>query len=425
MNRVLTFAVLVALMAASCGDADGDGEAAVSLIAGADRVAAASADPRLAGEAVTAFGNDLFSAVRDLPESGGLNVVVSPASVAIALAMLEPGVADDGVQALHELLRIDDREAFHASMNALEQNLEARGPEPAHNEGEDQGELTLRISNAAYLQAGYPFRRAYIDSVTSTYGPVLNEVDFSTDPDAIARRINDFVAAETKGRIGDLVPDGTLNKATVLALVNALYLKASWFDVFDADATEDGIFTLADGEEISAPMMHGFGDSSARGDRWTGATKSYVGGLSAQFILPDEGSFDAVAADLAAVFADYEANRTSGATLVVPRFQSRFRSDLPQPLRALGLGPLFDERGQLIGIAGDDRMVLDQAIHETFVAMDEEGTEAAAATVLTAVAVGGPLEPPVPVVLDRPFLFRILDSETGATLLLGQILRPR
>lgn len=427
MNRLLVVVVLGALMAAACGDAGGVGEgvAEVSLLSGADRIAAeASADPSVAGEAITAFGNDLFSAVRALPASDGLNVVVSPASVAIALAMLEPGAVDNGLDALDELLRIDDREVFHASMSALEQNLEARGPERAHNEGEDPGELTLSIANAAYFQAGYPFKQAYVDGVTSTYGPVLNEVDFSTDPDAIARRINDFVAAETKGRVTDLVPDGALSVDTVLALVNALYLKASWLSVFDVDATDDGTFTLFDGSETSVPLMHGFSDSSARGDQWVGATKSYVGGLGAQFILPDEGRFEEVAADLASVFADYEANRTSGAELVAPRFESRFHTDLPEPLRALGLSPLFDERGQLRGIAEDDRLVLDRAIHETFVAMDEEGTEAAAATVLTAVAVSGPVTPPVPVVLNRPFLFRIVDSQTGVTLLLGQVLQP-
>lgn len=425
MKRLLAVVVLGALVAAACGGGDGEGVAEVSLLSGADRISGeASGNPGVAGEAITAFGNDLFSAVRGLPDSDGQNVVVSPASVAIALAMLEPGAVDNGLDALDDLLRIDDRAAFHASMNALEQNLEARVPERAHNAGEDPGELTLSIANAAYLQAGYPFNRAFVDAVSSTYGPVLNEVDFSTNPDAVARQINDFIAEETKGRITDLVPDGALRTDTVLALVNALYLKASWLSVFDVSATKDGTFTLSDDSETSVPLMHGFSDSSARGDRWVGATKSYVGGLSAQFILPDEGRFDEVAADLAAVFTDYDANRTSGAELVLPRFQSRFHADLPEPLRALGLGPLFDERGQLRGIAEDDRLVLDQAIHETFLAMDEEGTEAAAATVLTGVAVSGPPKPPVAVVLDRPFLFRIADSETGATLLLGQIFNP-
>jgi len=170
--------------------------------------------------------------------------------------------------------------------------------------------------------------------------------------------------------------------------------------------------------------MQGFGDSSAKGDHWVAATKSYVGGLAAQFILPDEGHFDEVAADLAGVFADYDADRTSGAQLVVPRFESRFHVELPEALRRLGLGALFDEEAQLLGIAPDERLKLDEALHETFIALDEEGTEAAAATIITGVVTSGPLTPPVPVVLDRPFLFRIIDMQTGVTLFVGQIVDP-
>lgn len=397
----------------------------MSLLVGKDRAAPEStADPRIAGEAITAFGADLFGAVRALPAGDGPNVVVSPASVAIALAMVEPGAVNGGRAALREVLRIDDPDAFHASMNALEQDLEARGPAPAHNEGEAAGELTLSVAKAAYLQIGYPFNQSYVDAVTTAYGAVLNGVDFSTHPDGVAHAINDYVAIETRDRITALVPDGALTVETVLALVNALYLKSSWLSTFDADATEDGTFTLLDGGKTSVPLMHGYGDSSARGERWVGATKSYVGGLSAQFILPDEGHFDEAAADLADIFAEYDGHRTSGTELVAPRFESRFHADLPEPLRALGLGSLFDQRGQLRGIAPDDRLTLDKAIHATFIAMDEEGTEAAAATVITAVAVSGPPSPPVPVVLDRPFLFRIVDSQTGVTLLLGQVLDP-
>lgn len=397
----------------------------MNLLLETDRAAPdAGAAPDIAAGAITAFGVDLFAAVRSLPASDGANVVVSPASVAIALAMVEPGAVRAGSAALREVLRIDEPQAFHQSMNALEQHLEARQPEPANNAGEDLGELALRIANAAYLQRGYPFQQSYVDAVATSYGPVLNEADFSIDPDAVAREINEFVAAETRDRVTDLVGDGDLSHNTIIALVNALYLTASWLSVFTPGATRDGPFTLLGGKEIEVPLMYGFGDSSARGDRWVGATKSYVGRLTAQFILPDAGSFDDIVANPAGVFAEYEANRTSGAELIVPRFESRFHVDLPDALRSLGLGVLFDEDGQLLGIAHDKRLRLDRVIHETFVAVDEEGTEAAAATVVTAHVVSKPSIPPVRVVLDRPFLFRILDTQTGATLLLGQILDP-
>ena len=170
-------------------------------------------------------------------------------------------------------------------------------------------------------------------------------------------------------------------------------------------------------------MMHGFSKSSARGDGWVAATKPYVGQLAAQFILPDEGRFDEVAADLDTVVAEFEAGRSPGAELAVPRFETRFTAELSVSLKALGLDALY-RKGHLLGIADDPTLVLVAAVHETFLAMDEKGTEAAAATVLVAEATSGSAAPPVPVVLDRPFLFRIYDQSTGATLFLGRILDP-
>ena len=423
--------VIVALtaFALACGEADDDDTGSTSTApSGVPPVAlevaarqTPNADPSTAGHAIAAFGADLFSAARSLTPIPG-NVTVSPASVAVALAMVEPGAVGDAQAQLRALLRIDDPQAFHASMNALERNLEARVPEP-FNEGDDPGEITARIANAAYLQQGYPFRADYLEAVGTNYGPVLHEVDFMSDPDAVAHEINTFVADATNERITDLVGDGVIKPETVLALVNALYLKASWLQTFEHGDTVDDTFTNLEGDALSVPMMHGHSDSSARGDGWIGATKQYVGGLSAQFILPDDGRFDDIAANLPDVFAEYDANRTSGAELAMPRFETRFNTELSAALGKLGLTGPFVEGG-LLGIADDPRLVIDQVIHETFVAMDEEGTEAAAATVVLMFPTSGPLLPPVPVTLDRPFLYRIIDDQTGAVLFIGQIVDP-
>ena len=252
---------------------------------------------------------------------------------------------------------------------------------------------------------------------------MVRAVDFVADPDAVAHEINRFVEEATADRIKDLVGDGVLRADHVLALVNALYLKASWLSVFEEAMTEEGRFHRRSGAPVTVPMMHGFSGASARGDGWVAATKHYVGGLAAQFVLPDEGRFDEVAADIAGVVTEFDRRATKGATLVVPRFTTRFRAPLDGPFKALELDSLFED-GQLMGVANDPTLRLDVALHEAFVAMDEEGTEAAAATVLVAAAVSAPLEPPVPVVLDRPFLFRIFDGQSGATLFLGRILDP-
>ena len=382
--------------------------------------AAPSDSPGLAGKSITEFGLDLFAQVRS--NDVGANITVSPASVAIALAMVEPGTVDAAREQIRTLLRIDDPTAFHASMNALEQDLEARTP-GTYGEGDDPGEVTVDVANAAFLQQGYPFEADYLDTVGSNYGPVLREVDFGPDPDRVAHEINDFVADATNDQIVDMIADGTIKPDTVLALVNALYLKASWLETFDEAATTNHPFTLLDGTTVDVAMMNGTSSSSASGDGWVAATKSYVGGVSAQFILPDEGRFDEIAANLPAVLTDYELNRTTGTDLSVPRFETRTSTELSPALNTLGLTAPYGSGG-LLGIANDPGLVIYSVIHEAFVAMDEDGTEAAAATVVLFFPVSGPPSPPVPVVLDRPFLYRIIDDTSGATLFVGQITDP-
>ncbi len=377
-------------------------------------------DGTVAGEAITAFASDILGAAR--AEGGDENLTLSPTSIAIALAMVEPGAVGDAQTQFRDVLHIDDPAAFHASMNALEQNLESRLPSDFGGDG-DGGELTLRIANASYLQRGYPFEATYLDTIGSNYGPVLNEVDFRSNPDAVAHDINDWVSDQTEERITDLIADGVLTIDTVLALVNALYMNASWMEPFPAAGTTDATFTLLDGTELEVPLMSGRGDTSASGDGWVGATKNYTGGLYIQFILPDEGRFDEIADNLSTVLADYEKGQTGGASLGVPRFESRTSLELTPPLKALGLTAPY-ENGNLLGIANDQRLVVDQVIHETFIAIDEEGTEAAAATAVIAGVTSAPVIEPIPVVLDRPFLYRITDRETGTTLFMGQILDP-
>ncbi len=436
-TRSTTVLVLLtcAALITSCGASDGgdatettdssavspdDDAATDSAIVPVSERAAPAAGTDLAGSAITDFGVDLFIETRS--SDTGTNVTVSPASVAIALAMLEPGTVDDAQEQMRALLRIEDPVAFHASMNALQLDLESRTPGDYGDES-DPGEVTVDVANAAYLQRGYPFEPDYLDTVGTNYGPVLREVDFRPDPDAVAHEINDFVADATNDRIVDLIGDGVIMPDTVLALVNALYLEASWLEPFDETATTEAPFTLLDGTDVDVDLMNGSSTSSASGDGWVSATKSYVGGLSTQFILPDEGRFDEIAANLSAVLAEADQNRTGGADLSVPRFETRTSTELTEVLNALGLTAPYSTGG-LLGVAGDPTLAIDQVIHEAFVAMDEQGTEAAAATVVLAYATSGPATPPVPVILDRPFIYRIVDDVSGATLFIGQITDP-
>jgi serpin B len=391
------------------------------ILTQAEQVAAPKeADTTVAGDAVTAFGYDVLGALGTEAPDG--NLIVSPLSIVAALALLEPGASGAAQTELRAALHVTDAGAFHASLSALEQRLVALEAQ-RYNADDKPGELTVRLANAAYLQQGYPFEQTYLNRVGELYGPQLHGVDFTADPDAVAHEINAFIAEVTKDRIKDLVKDGVLTTDTVLALVNALYFKASWLEVFDKSATVDGDFTRRDGSTVSVPLMHGRSFRSARGDGWVAASKAYVGGLWVDFLLPDEGRYDQVAGALDTAFAELDATGAKGAELAVPRFETRRPSDLGPALRALGIRTAFEE-GNLRGIADDPRLRLDEALHQTFVAMDEEGTEAAAATVLTAEATSGSTIEPVPVILDRPFFFRIIDPISHATLFVGRVLDP-
>ena len=382
-----------------------------------------TASSSTAGQAVEAFGHDVLTSAMAIADPAD-NVVVSPLSIAIALAMLEPGATGTARTQLRALLRIDDPAAWHTSMNALEQALESRVAElSSPDDQQDPGEFVARVANAAFVQPGYPFLPDYLDVVGTNYGAVIEELDFFTDQTAAAQRINEFVAEGTDDHITDLVSESDIRPETVLALVNALLLRASWQTDFEQSATADDDFVRLDGSAVTLPLMHGSSDRSARGDGWVAASKRLMGEIRLDVVLPDEGRFEAVSGDLADVFDVFDLNSTSGSVLVVPRFEARVDIPLTDLLLDLGLTAPFEE-GNLLDIAGDPKLVLDEALHQSWLSIDESGIEAAAATVLVMIATSAPALQPVPVVLDRPFLFRIVDESSSATLFSGRIMDP-
>ncbi len=374
------------------------------------------------GAGVSDFVLDLFAKLA-LKTGATENVSCSPLSVAIALAMVEPGAVGDAQAQLRDLLRIDDPMLFHAGMNALEHSLESRQSTFPSGDGEgDPGEIVVRVANAAYIQIGYPLTDQYLDTVGRNYGPVLSNVDFSTDPDGVVGEINSFVASETNDRITDVLSPGAINPDTVLALVNALYMKASWESMFEADRTQETSFTTLTGDSVNVAMMNGRSSTSASGDGWVGASKNYVGDLVAQFVLPDTDRFDEIAAFLPDAFAELSKPNNNGTDFAMPRFETRLNTTLDETLKAQGLIAPYSPGG-LTGIADDTRLVIDKVAHETYVAFDEDGTEAAAATVVLMMPVSAPLDP-VTVTLNRPFYYRISDRTSGATLFIGQVTNP-
>lgn len=401
-----------------------DDDGAIVPVAVPDREVS-SDTPDIAGAAVAAFGWDIYLATAEQIDPDA-NAIVSPLSIATALGMLEPGANGDALEQLHAILRIDDPERWHASMSALEQSLEGRVAElPGGGAGEEQdpGEFDANIANGAFIQPGYPFRTEYLAAIGINYGAVIEELDFRADQEAAAERINTFIADATDDRITDLLSADDIDPATVLALVNALVLQASWQTRFDESVTTDHDFTLPDGSAVGIPLMDGRSDRSGRGDGWVAATKQLVGAVSFEAVLPDDGRFDEIAARIDEVFDEFDRSTNPAGRFAVPRFETRVNVALTEALQVMGLTAPFAP-GNLLGIADDPETVLDKALHETWLSVDESGIEAAAATVLLVMATSAPAEPPVDVVLDRPFLFRLVDDATGATLFVGRVMDP-
>jgi serpin B len=285
---------------------------------------------------------------------------------------------------------------------------------------------TVAIANRAYQEKTYSVVPTYAENLQKWFGAGIEPLDIQKDPTGATKHINGWVDDRTKGLISDLIPDGVINEATVLVLVNALYLKASWQTTFDPAATSDGTFTLLDGSTTTAPFMHdGSLDASAVfGDGYSAVDLPYASGdLSMLVIVPDAGNYAEIEAELGTDFVERVDAALAPATLdlAFPTFESESQIGLKDVIEGdLGITGLF-RSGGLDGI-GENIEVAD-AIHAAKIIVNEEGTEAAAATAIMMELTAMPADP-TPFTVDRPFLYVIRDNATGAVLFVGRVLDP-
>lgn len=250
-------------------------------------------------------------------------------------------------------------------------------------------------------------------------------MDFA-DSEPTRELINGWVDEQTETRIKNLLPPASLTSDTRLVLTNAIYFKANWLSQFDADDTEEGIFHAPAGDR-TVPMMHQtLSTAYAEGANYQALEMSYLSpDVRMLFVLPAEGEFEAVSGALDdAFFQEVRAGLSEhDATLTLPRFEFESENPLKAPLRTLGMQLPFEGDADFMGIAGGvEPLWIDQVYHKAFVAVDEEGTEAAAATAVVVTTESA--KPLAEISFDRPFLFAIYDEPTGQILFLGHLLDP-
>jgi serine protease inhibitor len=411
-----------------------------ALIAG---MAYGATESDLAATATNGLAVDLH---RQLA-TGNENLCVSPYSIESALAMTFAGADGETRTEMARVLHFPgDANAVPASLASLQRSLEEMSAKTkdlvkeAERSGGPSEPIMLTIANRLFAQKGYDFRESFLTLVKQNYGAAFEPLDFVTNASGATQHINQWVADQTRDRIRDLIPANALNKMTRLVLANALYLKAPWADSFSEKATQLEPFHVRGGAPVAVPTMRKeapFGFAKREG--FIAVSLPYVGNdLQFLVLLPDDiNGLRALESKLtASMLAECAKLETrEEVDLHLPKFKFEPPTiALAEKLQALGMKSAFDiPRGSanFDGIAPrkpNDYLYISNVFHKTFIAVDEKGTEAAAATavvMMRATAMAGPKPKPIEVKVDRPFVYAIQHVPSGVCLFLGRVTDPR
>jgi serpin B len=287
----------------------------------------------------------------------------------------------------------------------------------------------MTVANALWGQQGYPFLATFLDALAENYGAGMNLVDFSTDPGAARSAINTWVAGQTNGKIQNLVPPRLIDRSTRLVLTDAIYFDAAWARPFPKDQTCSGEFTLLDGQKVGAEMMVQSGRFRyAEGGDYQVIELPYLGNEVAMVLaVPKQGKFRQLEGALTAKRAEAILQQLEPRTvnLTMPKFRYESEFALRKALAGMGMPVAFETAADFSGMDGKRDLYIGDVVHKALVRVDEEGTEAAAATAVVMELGAAPSASPVTLTVDRPFVFMIRDAGTGAVLFMGRVLDPR
>jgi serpin B len=379
----------------------------------------APAGGQTAAAAAAAFGADIYQVLAE----DAAEVVFSPASMAAALRMALSGARGQTAAELARALHLDglpDRE-----------DMTAGGPDsaPARPDGAPGGgSAAFRAPNTLWVQSGLPLRAEFTARLSQA---TLADADFAAAPEAARTEINRVIAAQTEGKIADLLPPGAITLLTRLVLASAVYLKAAWTQPFPERATADAPF-YPDGRDrpgLRVPMMRLTASQAyLRGDGYQAVLLPYRDISLAMAVMLPDGPLTALrpmvaAAGLGGLLAGAARHQVM---LALPRFRLEASFDLIPALRRLGVTEAFSRDADFSGITAAEPLQIGAVAHKAYIDVDEQGTEAAAATaVVIATRAAIRPSPPVTMIVDRPFLFAIIDTATGLPWFLGQVSRPR
>lgn len=375
---------------------------------------------------INKFGLDLGQHV-----SGGeykaANLIYSPLSATVALGMTYAGAKGQTASEMKTVLG-DTFAAgvFHTAANKLVRELASRATSTTAPNG-DTLKLELNLADSIFVDRTVTLQAPFLDVLSREYDSGVRRLDFIHAFEPARMTINDWVEEQTKDKIQDLLPMGSISDMTRLVLVNALYFYGSWAQPFPHGATQDAPFKALGGSSVQVPTMHIEKQFSyAKAEKFEVAELPYLSGMRMTIVLPADGEFEALRGQISEAWLTQTLSKLAPALLNVslPKFKMTAGSfSLTAGLKALGMQQAFTDDADFSGIATGIPLSISDVVQKAFIAVDEKGTEAAAATGVIVGTTSLPVDPPIPFHVDRPFLFFIRD-QNGVVLFSGHVVDP-
>ncbi len=363
------------------------------------------------------FAFDLYAKLR----AADGDVVFSPYSISTALAMTYAGARGETAEQMESVMHYSlGQEKLHHALGTMVDDLNDRG---------GRGKYELVVANRLWGERTRTFLPEFLELNKKFYGAGFELVDFKTDPEGARKKINDWCEQKTRDKIKAPVPKGVIKPITRLALANAIYFKGMWASQFDQADTKDREFHLDAANKASVPMMwqkEEFGYWS--GDGYSALELAYVGeDLSMVLLLPDEidGLAQLEETVTAAKFnlLTQMLSKTK-VDVLLPRFKIEFGQELSAALKQMGMTDAFDNSADFSGMDGTTALLIGAVIHQAMIDVNEEGTEAAAVTVVV-MDLKTSMPRQIQFHADHPFMFFIRDQATGSVLFMGRVMDPR
>ena len=355
----------------------------------------------------SAFALELYRVLA----TGDNNLFFSPYSISTSLSMAYCGARGKTEEEIGGTLH------FSLPPSALSSVVSTLNKELLQGNG-------LNMANSLWVQKGHPLTPSFINIMKEGYGAPSHTVDFSSSPTFAREEINAWVKEETAGKIEELIPSDGIDSTTSLALTNTICFQGTWQYRFQPLPDEPIDFHLLDGTTAKAPMMSVTASMEyMQGEGYQAVVLPYEEGLSMLILVPDQGVFRAFQDSLSGekVTSILAALEKQTVTVTMPEFEYASGFRLRKALESLGMKAPFSSEADFSGMS-KDALYIDEVFHKAFVHVDEQGTEAAAATGTT---MSRSLVRKISITVDHPFIFFIRDEESGAILFVGRVVSPQ